>query len=198
MEHLGWYTRGYFPHADAADTIQNITFRLDDAVPAKVVEKWKIELAWRERLDANDPVNLELEARIAEYEDGGYGECWLGKPEIANLVEEALLYFDEERYKLLNWCVMPNHVHALLKQMEGHQLGRVMQSLKSFTARRANELLNRRGAFWQRDYFDRYIRNEEHLYRTRRYIENNPVKAGLVRRPEEWRWSSAWKGRDRK
>jgi putative DNA methylase len=68
----------------------------------------------------------------------------------------------------------------------------VVRSWKSFTANEANRLLGRAGTFWQPEYFDRYIRDEEHLGKAIRYIENNPVKAGLARLPEEWIFNSAY------
>jgi REP element-mobilizing transposase RayT len=67
-----------------------------------------------------------------------------------------------------------------------------MQSFKSLTSHKANKLLRRKGQFWMPDYFDRYIRNAEHFKKTVRYIENNPVKAGLCKHPQDWPFSSAW------
>ena len=128
---------------------------------------------------------------MEEYLDAGYGTCWLRRPEVATLVEGALLHFDSKRYRLLAWCVMPNHVHALSEMIEGFPLGDVLHSWKSFTSHRANEILEREGEFWERDYLDRYIRNAEHLEAAIAYIEENPVKAGLVKLKTDWPWSSA-------
>ena len=69
-------------------------------------------------------------------------------------------------------------------------MGKILQSWKGYTAKEANRILGREGAFWEDDYFDRYIRDEEHLRRVVRYIENNPVKAHLARSAAEWPWSS--------
>jgi REP element-mobilizing transposase RayT len=86
---------------------------------------------------------------------------------------------------------MPNHVHALLTPCPGWDLGKIVHSWKSYTANECNKLLGRSGAFWQKEGFDRYVRNEVHYYNAAAYIENNPVKAGLCKRPEDWPWSSA-------
>jgi REP element-mobilizing transposase RayT len=86
---------------------------------------------------------------------------------------------------------MPNHVHVVIETLEGHTLSDVVKSWKSFTSRQANSRLGRTGAFWEPDYFDRYMRNEDHLMRTIEYVENNPVKAGLVNKAVDWPWSSA-------
>ena len=115
----------------------------------------------------------------------------MGRPEIASLVRDALLKFDGERYRLLAWCVMPNHVHVLIKQVQGFPLAGIVRSWKVFTARKANAILGRTGTFWMREYHDRRIRDEGHLNRAIVYIEHNPVKAGLCGRPEDWAWSSA-------
>ena len=134
---------------------------------------------------------IELRRRIEEYLDVGHGGCWLRQPEIAALVEGALRHFDGERYRLLAWCLMPNHVHALLETRAGFPLGDILHSWKSFTSSRANQLVGRRGEFWQREYLDRYVRHAEHFAAVIAYIEENPVKARLARVKTEWPWSSA-------
>jgi Adenine-specific DNA methylase containing a Zn-ribbon len=89
---------------------------------------------------------------------------------------------------------MPNHVHVLIETLPGYPLGDVVRSWKTFTAREANQLLDRTGSFWMVDYFDRFVRDERHLAAVRAYIRENPVKAGLCATAEEWRWGSAWAG----
>ncbi len=123
--------------------------------------------------------------------DRGCGTCHLRDPHIGGIVENALLHFDGERYRLLAWCVMPNHVHVLIETMEGFPMPDIVKSWKSFTARQANAFLQRDGAFWRRDFFDRFIRDDAHFVRAAEYIEANPVKAGLVSEPCEWPFSSA-------
>lgn len=93
--------------------------------------------------------------------------------------------------KLSAWVAMPNHVHALLFPYE--KLSQVMLVIKSASARRANRLLERVGQrFWQDESFDHWVRDDHERRRIIRYIEANPVEAGLVDAPEHWRWSSAW------
>jgi REP element-mobilizing transposase RayT len=192
-----WHSRGYLPHFDTPRIVQSVTFRLYDSVPLTLVDSWRRDLGWRESLSTDDPTAVELRRRIAKYEDEGHGSCWLAQPEIARLVEDALLHFDGERYRLLAWCVMPNHVHALVEIRERFPLASVVQSWKSFTSKAANALLGRGGKFWMHDYFDRYIRDAHHLARAVAYIEENPVKAGLARAAHEWRWSSARRNAER-
>src|SRR6185503_3474138 len=119
------------------------------------------------------------------------GACWLGRPDIAEMIEEAFLSFDGERYRLLSWTVMPNHVHVLFSPLPGTPLGSIVGSWKRYTARKANDLLGRTGTFWQADYWDRFIRNDVHFGVTVSYIDNNPVKAGLATEARQWPWGSA-------
>jgi len=106
------------------------------------------------------------------------------------MVQEAFWHYDGVRYRLLAWVVMPNHIHALI-EVRQTPLAKILKGWKSYSAKEANQMLGSEGAFWQEDYFDRYIRDEDHFRRVVRYIENNPVKAGLVRMAAEWPWSSA-------
>jgi len=188
--HLGWHSRGYIPHWDHPGMIQAITFRLADSLPIHVLERMKAEILAGK--DASDPiVNRDRQRQIENYLDAGHGACFLRHPQIADLVEDSLQYFDGERYRLLAWCIMPNHVHALIETKLRFPLSEVVQSWKSFTATAANRLLKRQGSFWFREFHDRYIRNAEHYISSIAYIEANPVKAGLVRIEAEWPHSSA-------
>ena len=86
---------------------------------------------------------------------------------------------------------MPNHVHILTTFRQGFRLCDVVRGWKSYSSRRINERIGREGVFWQRDYFDRFIRNERHFEAVRAYIENNPVTAKLAKAPADWSFSSA-------
>jgi putative transposase len=178
MNPKGWHSRGYLPHFDSPETIQFLTFRLVDSLPADAIEKMRLakSLSDSERDD---------------FLDAGSGACWLRKPAIGKIVEDALLHFDGERYRLLAWTIMPNHVHALIEPAAGHRLGDIVSSWTRFSARMANRALGRSGAFWQDDYWDTYIRNERHFHSVVSYIENNPVKAGLVADAADWPWGHA-------
>jgi REP element-mobilizing transposase RayT len=191
--HKAWHSRGYLPHFDQPGLVQSIAFRLADSVPADVVEQWRTELGLSGEEAADHPRCAELRERIEKYADAGKGACWLRNTECAEIVENALLHFDGERYRLLAWCVMPNHVHVLLETVSGVPLGDIVHSWKSFSAKKCNEVLKRTGTFWMPDYFDRYIRDAAHLRKATEYILENPVKAGLCADPADWPWSSAGK-----
>jgi REP-associated tyrosine transposase len=183
----GWHSRDYLPHFDQPGLIQSITFRLADALPAEKLKHWELELAHETDLVRD----LEKKRRVEAWIDAGHGECWLREDGMAQIVEDALLHFDGTRYRLLVWTVMPNHVHALIETMEDWALGSILHSWKTWTARKINAQLQRAGAVWQREYHDRYVRDGEHLANVTKYIEQNPVKAGLCAEAKAWRWGSA-------
>lgn len=183
----GWHSRGYLPHFDGAQITQFVTFRLGESLPQQLLETWRSELKKEIGID----IEATLRRRIEIYLDHGYGQCYLKNPDVAEVVQRSLLFFDGDRYKLLAWVIMPNHVHALMTPRQEHKLSRILHSLKSFTATEANKILGSRGTFWQRESFDRYIRDAKHFASVVRYIESNPVKARLCERPQDWPYSSA-------
>jgi REP element-mobilizing transposase RayT len=183
----GWHSRGYLPHFDCGEISQFITFRLTGLLPAELLNSWRAML---DHLSKNE-AEAELRDRIEEHLDHGTGHTWLKNPAIASVIQNALFHFDGQRYRLHSWVVMPNHIHILLTPAAGYGIPGIVHSLKSFTSNEANRLLDRKGEFWHVDYYDRYIRTEEHYYRTVEYIEMNPVKAGLCENRDKWEFSSA-------
>jgi putative transposase len=127
-----------------------------------------------------------------EIDKATFGPVWLEDPRIARVVADAILYGESGRqfYRLRAWVIMPNHVHLLL--LPRAPLPAITRWLKGSTARQANLILGRIGvAFWQDESFDHRVRNDFELDRIVRYVEYNPVSAGLVSSPSVWRWSSA-------
>ncbi|MBF0530909.1 MAG: transposase, partial [Deltaproteobacteria bacterium] len=117
--------------------------------------------------------------------------CFLKNETIAGLVENTLLHFDDQRYQLTAWTIMPNHVHVMVVTKPNWPLKDIVHSWKSYTANKANQILQRSGPFWSPDFFDRFIRDEKHFLTAKKYIIDNPVRAGLCDRPQKWPFSSA-------
>ena len=136
---VGWHSRGYLPHFDAPGQIQALTFRLVDSVPAKVVETWRRQLSFL----TETPASVELRKRISRYEDQGYGECLLRTPEHAEAVESCLIHSDGKRYRLIEWCVMPNHIHVMIEPLASATLGEIVRTWKTYSARQINRLIDR-------------------------------------------------------
>jgi REP element-mobilizing transposase RayT len=187
----GWHERGYLPHCDKPGLVQFLTFRLFDSLPASRRGDWEHLLNANVRSDAprSEP-ERERQIKLEEYLDRGLGDCFLRDPRIAALTERAMLHHHRRRFQMLAWIIMPNHVHALL-QIGRVPLSKIVQNWKSIVAVEGNKLLGRTGRFWQPEYWDRFMRDDEQKHKAIRYIENNPVKANLCRAPEEWAFSSA-------
>ncbi|MBM4064270.1 MAG: transposase [Planctomycetes bacterium] len=201
----GIHHRGYLPHFKREEGTYFVTFRLAGTLPQSVLTQIEAERKGHENRAKNGKTTSKevghwnaLDAdRIDAFLDSGYGECWLKRDDIGKLVADALCYFDDERYKLLAWVVMPNHVHAVLTPKWSHTLSSILHSWKSFTANKANNILGREGqSFWQRESYDHLVRDEEDFIRVCNYTVNNPVKAGLCQKAEDWALSSTYEGRN--
>ncbi len=118
--------------------------------------------------------------------------CDLTRKDIAPLIIDALFFLHENRYLLSDYTVMPDHVHVLLKPLRGEDgwfpLAKITHSIKSWTANRINAIVRRRGQLWEEETFDHIVRNIGKLRQIKHYIWMNPVKKGLVERPELWPW----------
>ncbi len=185
---------GRLPHWDVDGGLYFITFRLADSLPRSVFESIKRErecVISREERNGGTLAQADRR-RIAKYFsdkveaflDSGAGSCVLARPDCAEIVANALHYFDGERYHLHAWCIMPNHVHVVVSLLPGRELSKVIKSWKGFTAREINKVLGREGRFWQRDYYDRLIRDDGEFERRVQYVIDNPAKAGL----RDWQW----------
>ena len=185
--------RHVLPHWQQGGVWCFITWRLADSLPQEFVRNWMAERdAW---LGAHPkPWNPDTEARYherfsvgyLEHLDRGHGACILRQAACADAVEQALLFFNEQRYTLNSFVIMPNHVHVLMRLHEGWPLERVVQNWKERSAKSINAALKTSGQVWQKSYFDRLIRSSEHWQFTLNYIRNNPRSAQLQRGFRLW------------
>jgi len=122
-----------------------------------------------------------------------HGDQWLRRPEIAKIVSNSLHCYDGIRYDLICYTIMPNHVHLVIDHnlsITDAPLEKILQSVKKYTARKANSVLNRRGiSFWQSESYDHIIRTDQEYENTVRYVIYNPVSANLCKDWMEWRWT---------
>lgn len=133
---LGWYKPSRLPHFDASNIYQLVTYRLADSLP-----KQKLDLLVQELKDIDTKqLDTERRKRIESHLDSGYGSCILKTPEYARIIIDSWKHFDGERYRLIAWTVMPNHVHLLFQQKENHRLAAIVSSWKKFSARKINVL----------------------------------------------------------
>ena len=226
------WSKRFLPHYNADNKYQMLTYRLADSIPREAIQYLnKLESLGAPQATAGDDKKLkDIRKRkiIEETLDKGFGSCILQEDKAASIIIENWLHFDKERYDLIAYVVMPNHIHILIKVYPGNSLGKIIWSWKSYTSRRIFEipelkkkyvdsyLNSNKGAvpsratierqkflepaaacgaprkipLWQREYWDRFIRNEEHYWKAINYIHSNPRKAGLVPSDTEWPYSS--------
>ena len=173
-----------------------VTFRLKGSLPAEVVAQLKLEREALLREHPSEDEFTELDRRHFRrvetiLDSSKAGPMHLGDRAVARVVMGAFEWLDEERsWEIHAAVVMPNHCHLLLRNRAGmnHLLGEHLGVLKGYTAREANRILGLKGNFWQDENFDHWCRTPEKFEAAIRYIQNNPVKAGLVRKPDEWPW----------
>ncbi len=188
--------RGRLPHWETDSATYFITFRLADSLPRSVLDKIESEKKSIARTAAQFGRDISPDerkrltrlstARIEQFLDNGRGACHLRTPAIAEIVSESLNHFDEQRYRLFAWCIMPNHVHVVVRLFPGNSLAQVLHSWKSYSAKRAERVLKCDGPFWQREYFDHLLRGEAEFERAVQYVIDNPVRARLERWPYVW------------
>jgi len=191
------------PHWEQAGTTCFITFRTDDSLPETVLSKLKSERAawlrargidvrkpdWKSQIRGLSSLDQRVyyetfTGRWLDLLDEGHGECLLRQPRFSQVVAEALHFFDEDRYVLGDFVVMPNHVHLLVQFPGPAQMRKQCRSWKRFTAIQINRQLSRSGHIWQGESFDHLVRSAEQFAFLRKYIADNPIKARL--QPDEY------------
>ena len=178
--------RRNLPHYEQPGATYFITFRLGDSTPQTLLAQWREEL---ERWLKHHPkpwdwkTEREHHRRFVEeredWLDQGHGSCLLRDPRTAKIVADALTHFDDQRYILDVFVVMPNHVHALVLPLAAHKLPDILHSWKSFTANAINKALGREGPVWMPESYDHIVRDEAELQVLRDYVAANPGKARL-------------------
>ena len=181
-------SRNHLPHwQQEGARLYFVTWRLADSIPQEKLDRHHEERnAWlrrhpKESWDGKVEAEYHrlFSAKIDRWLDAGSGSCVLREPENAAILKSALLHFEGDRSAMVSFVIMPNHVHLLFVLRPGWRLEEVVHSWKSFSAKQINRRTGRGGVLWQKDYFDRLVRDSEHLGNCVRYIRTNPEKAGL-------------------
>ncbi len=198
------FYRRHLPHWQPQGAVFFITFRLKNSLPYEVITSLREERERAKSALENIPESKRAKQNYldehryfgkwdAYLDKAESGPRWLSQPEIAEIVKEALCYRDGKVFDLHAYCIMSNHVHVVFEPLSTSErrsdLPKIMQSLKSHTAREANILLNRQGAFWQAESYDHVIRDNGEYTRILNYVLENPVKAGLVLQWDQWQWT---------
>jgi len=187
-------SRGNLPHWTQDGVIYFITFRLADSIPKTAMDEWSGRRSeWLmsrgmtpqafdfEKLSENErkEYRRRFGQKFHEMLDDCLGDCLLRKSANAKMVADAMEFFEGERYWLGDYVVMPNHVHLLISPYADFKLKKIMQSLKSHTAKKINKLQGKSGQLWQRESYDHIVRSENQLLFYEQYIQENSDKAKL-------------------
>jgi putative transposase len=193
-----WFVQEHFrPHWSQSGAVVFITFRTHDSIPRAVLRQWEREkqewlglrghdatehwsvvvptLTERERADFQKAFQRRREICL----DACHGRCLLRRPDLARIVGDALLHFDGERYRMGDFIIMPTHVHLLAAFATAEAMTRQSDSWLHYTAAQINRLIGEKGKLWQQEPFDHLVRSLEQYEHLRRYIADNPRKAGL-------------------
>ncbi len=217
MNQDGLFRQRHLPHWDVEGKPFFITACLDGSISAagmSRIRQYRLELDARPRPEHLSESEWERHkdklhfALVDDLLDQQSPVKHLADERQAEIIQNAFLHFAGERYTLLAFVVMPSHHHWLFLPNENwsreavqrspesdarHRTPReiISHSIQSYTATMCNRVRGESGSYWQTESFDHWARDEAELFRIIDYIERNPVKAGLVERPEDWRWSSA-------
>ena len=175
------------PHWEQGDTCVFVTFRLADSIPESAIGRLKEERDdWltQHAKPWNDEEKKEYITAfgnvLEKWLDDGLGSCALGQPDNLAMMCDAMRHFDGKRYVLYAFAVMPNHVHALFSPIGDFSASGILHSWKSFTAHKTRRANGDSGPFWQKESWDRLIRDDRHFANVVRYIARNPRNAGGV------------------
>jgi putative transposase len=196
----------HLPHWRQDGATYFVTFRLADSLPqSKLDELAALKEAWERQHPRQHPPSSgtalpsrratvqesrptdelarQLQERIERWLDQGMGSCPLKQPSLAAFLTSAMHHFDDDRYELDCYVVLPNHAHVIVRPLmpTTHPIEAVVGSWKKYSSRRINRALQQTGDLWQDESYDRLVRDEEHLWRAIQYIGANPDKAGLAR-----------------
>lgn len=221
------YYKRNLPHYQPAGYTYFVTFRLNGSLPVQIIKQLKDER--EKQLKVISGLSNKT-FRLNEYrkyqsvyfgkfdkllDASDYGPTWLKEKEIAQIVKDAIHFYDNKKYDLICYTIMSNHVHQVFTPIVGRDLSRppeqvdsslqnnidmnvdlqfpivtdILRLIKGSTARECNKILNRSGSFWQHESYDHAVRDYDELQRTVEYVLNNPVKASLCEKWEDWKWS---------
>ena len=193
--HTMRFRRGKLPHWEVEGGRYFITVRLADSLPDEVVQRLQeIHRTLAQIESASDQfaaLQRQYFRTMEKYLDAGTGSCALRGLHSAEAVVTELAALSEWAVDAPHFTIMPNHWHALLVPRAEcvHSLDQIKKRIKGRTAKRLRSIVGGSGSVWQREWFDRWMRDDSDWEKTVAYIQNNPVKAGLAGRWEAHPWT---------
>ncbi len=192
-----------------------VTFRLDDALPRSFMLNQRLQFYVQQTRCADLPNDARRERLrtirkrlFAHYDEALhqalYGHCYFKDPALSKIVADVLHQFDGSLYDLLAYTILPNHVHVLintnlqlphepalidLENYECTALRDILRQVKNTCGQAINQAIKRDGRLWQRENFDHWVYTEHEFDNILQFIQQNPVRAGLVEKGEDWGWN---------
>jgi REP element-mobilizing transposase RayT len=232
MKSYKTYYKRNLPHYLPLGYTFFVTYRLNGSLPVEVIKRLQKERE-KELKEIEGYDNLEVrKEKYLTYQSQYFGKfdklldnassgpTWLKENNAAQIVKDAMHYYDKKSYDLICYTIMSNHVHQIFtpivnrisdstkatggnsdpttinnettnprNRVSGYNVTKILQDLKKYTAGKCNKALNRSGTFWQHESYDHVVRDSNELKRIVNYVLNNPVKAGLCEKWEDWKWS---------
>ena len=199
-ETIGFW-RGRLPHWEVEDGRYFVTIHLAGAIPEQGkarVHQLSEEHKRSAQCNSDPSSDLQLMRTIfRELEmwlDRAVDNTWLSVPTVADMIIEAIEHrIQTSTWDVFEWVIMPNHLHLFLSVRRG-TLKESMEDFKRWTGHQAARLIDLPdGRFWQDEWFDHWSRSDEQDERIAKYIQQNPVKAGLIKIVSDWKYSSCLK-----
>lgn len=214
--------RRNLPHIQPQGAMFFVTIRLYGSVPVNLLEQWNSDYNNTNSTDISGKAIKELKTvqqenyfeQLDNYLDTNEnGPYFMAEEQIAKIIKEALHYRDGEDYKLICYCIMSNHLHFIIYNLQ-QPLHIILKEFKSYTGKEAMKILGQMDSlaparlknsssrrcefqgstrssyrFWQQESFDRIVRNRNDMDVKIKYTLNNPVKAGLVNHWKQYKWT---------
>jgi putative transposase len=189
------------PHYLISGETYFITFRLADSIPIKIIKQLQDEKDRSIKIISAYDSEIKRKEQYKRYQSAyfrkidklldkaAYGPKWIEEENVAENISKVIHSYHSRFYDLICYTLMPNHIHIVMKPKMAEELPKILQNIKSKTAIESNKILNRNGRFWQQESYDHIVRNETEMERILNYVLNNPVKAGLCEKWEDFKWN---------
>ncbi len=179
--------RRNLPHIQTDNCVLFITYRLAFSLPKQFISDYQ---------EIKKKKNKQSDFEYYDEFIGSYSDSpkFLNDDKVAEIVKECFHFWHNKRYELICYCIMPNHIHILIKPLQDEEgryylLNKIVYTWKSFTAKKINLVIGKSGKIWCDEHYDHVIRTEEEFRNTVLYVMNNPVKASLCGEVTEWKHS---------
>jgi REP element-mobilizing transposase RayT len=179
-----------------------VTIRSADPIPEHLMAEYQAYLDKLRLTEEDRPDDAELKHQNSKRSFACMDDIFTrydGKinftrdPGVATILSDTAQDLRVELCRMYAYTIMPNHMHLLLRPLNRGEMvvsvSEIMQRMKGASSRKVNLYLKREGSLWYREYYDHWVRGSREFLNIVEYIRQNPVKAGLVKKAEDWKWT---------